>query len=903
MATIYEPVTEWNAGEQEMQRRLRVPAMENPTPPMLTPQAAYMVMRSPLVAIGTVDEEGHPWTSLWGGEAGFARPVAQSVIGLRTVVDRSHDPVAKILLGGYADGEIVKLDSEIKLVSALAIDLQTRSRMKLYGKMAAGTMSATEEGIADVQLVVKIDGSLGNCPKYLNKKEIIPHIPQPKLLSQDLPLPQTALDLLAKADLFFISSTSNYTDMDTNHRGGPPGFVRVLSNDKDDVVLVYPEYSGNRFYSTLGNLLTTPQAGLMVPDFDTGDALYITGTTEVLTGNEAKTLISHSNLAVKIRVTAARYVTNGLSFRGKEGERSPYNPPVRFLNTEGPKSVANTETQQHAILVDKTTITPTIARFRFKMNGSGAKSSGGWKPGQYVALSFQQDLDMGYSHMNDEDPKSLNDDFLRTFTVSNRQSDSDEFEITIRKVGVCTQHLFRQNPRANPELPLLGFGGEFFVQQSEGENISFIAGGVGITPLLAQAEDLDLKRLHLYWTVRAEDLNLVLDTFERIPGLASSTTAFVTGKIQDTMILRPRYEFRDDFKEAEGASSMEVLRTSDNFVFLTSDFSTICETLPNKNTVQLAGAILPSISQSLSQILNHPNIISLVDIVHNTLEEPFTENAGPLKDYMVWEDMNAGSLAHILPPTDKFPGPDDRAGWINLAKANNHQSSLPESLCWHVLRSIAKALLWLHHGSKEGDECFKDSEVVERLNTNWQTILIRDVSPSQIWFQHPVSDETYGFCKLGGFSLAKVVNFVDGTEPAALRPEDVEWEKKLFWAPPNLTNSKTVRLPYWTPTAEIWSLGASVYMMMTGIPPPRYCNHELQISLIDPRKFSSSLREIVESMLDPDPKKRPNGFDLIERIDHAWIEWRRNTGEGREFVDIADYLELHNRRRRKLSRN
>ena len=139
--------------------------------------------------------------------------------------------------------------------------------------------------------------------------------------------------------------------------------------------------------------------------------------------------------------------------------------------------------------------------------------------------------------MRDDDPKSLNDDFLRTFTVSSRQEEGDghdHFEITIRKVGPVTEHLFRHNVRSALEVPLQGFGGEFFIQQDDaGENVSFIAGGVGITPLLAQAHDLDLRRLKLYWTVRAEDIGLVTDTFERIPGLAESTVLFVTGAIKD----------------------------------------------------------------------------------------------------------------------------------------------------------------------------------------------------------------------------------------------------------------------------------------------------------------------------------------------------------------------------------
>ncbi|KAF4632970.1 hypothetical protein G7Y89_g5153 [Cudoniella acicularis] len=179
-------------------------------------------------------------------------------------------------------------------------------------------------------------------------------------------------------------------------------------------------------------------------------------------------------------------------------------------------------------------MTPTIGRFRFHI--ADPKKASQWKPGQHVALSFQDELDIGYSHMRDDDPKSLNDDFLRTFTVSSRQNDSDshdQFEITIRKVGVVTDFLFRHNPRAELEVPLQGFGGEFFVEQADGESVSFVAGGVGITPLLAQASDLDLSRLKLYWTNRVEDLALVNDTFENIPGLSERSYLFVTGKIDE----------------------------------------------------------------------------------------------------------------------------------------------------------------------------------------------------------------------------------------------------------------------------------------------------------------------------------------------------------------------------------
>jgi hypothetical protein len=57
----------------------------------------------------------------------------------------------------------------------------------------------------------------------MNKKEIRPAVPAPKLLSASPKLPKEGIELLEKADLFFMSTANANIDMDTNHRGGPPG--------------------------------------------------------------------------------------------------------------------------------------------------------------------------------------------------------------------------------------------------------------------------------------------------------------------------------------------------------------------------------------------------------------------------------------------------------------------------------------------------------------------------------------------------------------------------------------------------------------------------------------------------------------------------------------------------------
>ncbi|KAF4553012.1 Hypothetical protein D9617_8g050250 [Elsinoe fawcettii] len=538
---------EWHEGEQQMHRRLRVPEMDNPATPGLSPQLAAALPRMPLLAIGTLDKDDRPWTTLWGGEKGLSQSLGGGMMGVRTPVPSELDPVVEILVGGKADGEVVKEEGQGRLISGLIIDLETRKRVKLAGRMIAGALAAQENDNENVhegllQLVVKVDESLGNCPKYLNKKAISPAHPAPRLISDTPTLHPKAVDLIHKSDLFFLSTTHSQFDMDTNHRGGPPGFVRILTN-KDKAVIVYPEYSGNRLYQSLGNMMTNPKAGICFPDFATGDCLYVTGTTEILVGKDAASVIAKSNLAVKVTVDSARFIEAILPLRGTAGEASPYNPVVRYLT--GEKNVARTEEalDNRAKLLQQTVLTPTISRFRFSLSNPAT-----YQAGQYVTLDFSEHLDFGYSHMRDDDPRSLNDDFIRTFTVSSppglppqptKKLADDEFEITIRKVGVVTDLLFKHGKEGSRygselEVGVKGFGGNFsVVQDDKAPVVAFIAAGVGITPLLPCLSGLDLSRLRLLWSIRSADVGFVADMLNAHPELAKSLTLFVTGHAPD----------------------------------------------------------------------------------------------------------------------------------------------------------------------------------------------------------------------------------------------------------------------------------------------------------------------------------------------------------------------------------
>lgn len=522
----------WNAGEERMHRLLRVPDQDNPTSTMLTPQASFMLQKGSLLALGTLDNHERPWVTLFGGSPGFSEPLGGGFVGTRTLVDSENDPVVQALVGDAKDGEMSQPKDGGKMLAGLAIDLMTRKRVKIGGRMVAGTVKEVnvefEDGAepqkqSQIQLVTKIEESLGNCPKYLNQYEIRPALVKAELVSSGSSLSDEGKTLTQRADMFFLS-TSTPIDMDVNHRGGAGGFVRVISS----TCIAYPEFSGNRLYQSLGNLQINPKIGITFPDYGTGDVLYITGTTEILVGAEAEKLLPGSNLAVKIEISEARYVKQGLSFRGVPKIPSPYNPRVRPLATEGNiRSSLNSGTTLTAQLTRKTLLSPSIARFTFSVPEGIT-----YAPGQWIALDFKEHLDVGYEHMRDDDPMSLNDDFVRTFTISSAPKGKDtEFEITIRNVGAVTKFLFRQNERAGFEVPILGIGGDFEIKQN-GEGVTpFVTGGVGITPLLGQVDTLDLQegRFKLLWAVRATDVGLVIDTMERYSGLKGVTEVFFTG--------------------------------------------------------------------------------------------------------------------------------------------------------------------------------------------------------------------------------------------------------------------------------------------------------------------------------------------------------------------------------------
>jgi len=214
----------------------------------------------PFLVVCGSDADGHVWVTLMEGPEGFATSPDPRQIALATELEKS-DPLANSF-GLGAD------------IGVLGIELHTRRRNRFSGRISR----------RDAGCTIDIRQTFGNCPQYIHEREWV-RAPQganvqakrSRLLSPD------QIARITSADTMFIGSghmgapgaASN--GYDASHRGGAAGFVKVV----DQTRLQIPDYAGNNFFNTIGNIVSNPRVGLLFVDFETGGLLHITGRASI----------------------------------------------------------------------------------------------------------------------------------------------------------------------------------------------------------------------------------------------------------------------------------------------------------------------------------------------------------------------------------------------------------------------------------------------------------------------------------------------------------------------------------------------------------------------------------------------------------------------------------------------
>lgn len=230
-------------------------------------QHRELFAKLPTLLLAVQDDLGQPWATMLQGPAGFIASPDATTLKVRAL-PATGDPVRPWLAEG-------------KAVGLLGLEPQTRRRNR-----ANGRVRALHDAVIDVQVLQ----SFGNCPKYIHARR-----PEAQLRSSPPPPPvplgplldAASVALLQRADSLFIASANaarlgieRADGVDVSHRGGRRGFVK-LGNGPHGLRLTVPDYVGNFFFNTLGNLAVWPKAGLLVPDYDDGGLLHLAAEASI----------------------------------------------------------------------------------------------------------------------------------------------------------------------------------------------------------------------------------------------------------------------------------------------------------------------------------------------------------------------------------------------------------------------------------------------------------------------------------------------------------------------------------------------------------------------------------------------------------------------------------------------
>ena len=254
----------------------------------------------PILFRGGLDHQGNVWASVLTGDPGFI-----------TTHDARHVTIQPNLL----PEDPLNRDGPADAPSGfLAINLATRQRFRFNG-------TATRYGH---DLDIHIDQAYGNCPKYIQRRDVTVHdqIPDAGPAITGTALSDEDIDLIRQADTFFIASHAQGHGVDVSHRGGAPGFVRVSPGGE----LTFNDYPGNNMFQTLGNLASDPRAGLLFIDFDSGYTLQLTGLAETQWSAQSPTEFNQTGRATTFTPQKIIRTPNAVPLRWVLRDYSPYNP-------------------------------------------------------------------------------------------------------------------------------------------------------------------------------------------------------------------------------------------------------------------------------------------------------------------------------------------------------------------------------------------------------------------------------------------------------------------------------------------------------------------------------------------------------------------------------------------------
>lgn len=448
--------TPFHAGELAVQEKLGVRQMVHNYAPRfvrsyLPDQHRELLETLPFLVVGSIDRAEQPTASILFGLPGFIRATSDTALDI-AAFPTSGDPLRENLQTGSPLG-------------FLAIEFETRRRNRMAGKVT---------GLTDDGFSVSIDQTFGNCPQYIQSRSLSyggedPQKERRGRVTQELS-EHVLADRLKRADTFFIAS-SHFKDaddakhgVDVSHRGGKPGFLKLK-----DGVITFPDFRGNNHFNTFGNIALNPKVGLLVPDFDTGDMLYIHGEAEIVWDGPEVAEFEGALRLVKVRITSTRLAEGATPAHWRFND---YSPSLAATGSWAQETRSNEDRLWRQMRIDRVERESSMIN-SFYLTAPDGEPLEKYKAGQHLPVRIPG-----------------KDGAIRTYTIS-KAPGGKQYRLSIKREarGTVSRH-FHDEIRVGDKIDAMSPGGMFHLGQHQKKPLVLVSGGVGITPMIAMLEEV-----------------------------------------------------------------------------------------------------------------------------------------------------------------------------------------------------------------------------------------------------------------------------------------------------------------------------------------------------------------------------------------------------------------------------
>lgn len=416
----------------------------------------------PFLVVGSLDAVDRPWASILVGRPGFLASPDPRTLTI-DAVPAFGDPLA----GALAEGSPLGL---------LGIQPETRRRNRMNGTVAA---------VDGRRVTVRVGQSFGNCPQYIQARA--PRLTAaPESVAEPRPVHRGGAVLTERdrlmveaADTFFIATAAPgaragdpVRGVDVSHRGGRPGFVGVAEAASASVLTV-PDFLGNFYFNTLGNIALNPAAGLLFVDFDTGDALMLSGEAEVVWDGPEVEAFAGAERLLRFRLRESLRIEAAVPLAWGEAEHAPqlaatgtWSEARRALAAE---AAGGDRPFRVARIVDESDDARSL--LLEPADGGGVAP---YSPGQFLPIA----LDAG-------GPRPLR----RTYTLSDA-ADGRSYRITVKREpgGAASGRL--HGLRVGDVLRASRPTGGFTLDTGSRRPVLLLSAGIGVTPMIAMVNHL-----------------------------------------------------------------------------------------------------------------------------------------------------------------------------------------------------------------------------------------------------------------------------------------------------------------------------------------------------------------------------------------------------------------------------